>query len=119
LKWGAAQEELFKQVKDITAKQWKEIDLNNDILSWAKIVSMRDSAKWKDLINVFYPSKAWVIETWIKMITEPFQRKAVKYQVEKAANSKAANSWKKSSQATPNLNLKSNMLWNSLNKRSK
>ena len=119
LKWWAAQEELFKQVKDITAKQWKEIDLNNDILSWAKIVSMRDSAKWKDLINVFYPSKAWVIETWIKMITEPFQRKAVKYQVEKAANSKAANSLKKSSQATPNLNLKANMLWNSLNKRSK
>jgi hypothetical protein len=75
---------------------------------------MRNSNQGKDLINVFYPSKAWVLETWIKMATEPLQRKAVKYQVEKAANS-----WKKSSQATPNLNLKSNMLWNSLNKRSK
>lgn len=104
-KWWVTQEELFKKIKEVTKKQGKEIDLNNDILAWAKMVSLYDSKAAADLLNFFYPSKAWVIETGIKYITQPIQRWATKSQVK---------NWKKLENIVTNTKPSTNTIMNEL-----
>lgn len=76
LKWWPWQEEIFKKILKKTGK-----DMNSDILSWAYNLSLYDVKKAQDLLNVFYPSKAWVIETFIKTISAPLRRLAANQQI--------------------------------------
>lgn len=76
--WGKAQmEQLFKNVKDKY-----DIDLNNEILSWAYNMSLYDIGKAKQIIETFYPSWPWVYEAILRVITKAWRRKQAQRAVE-------------------------------------
>ena len=97
LKWNASVEELFRKINKAT---W--VDLNNKILSWAYNMSMYDLQKGRDIIEYFYPSKAWLIESIIKTVTWPVKQSVAKDMIEKQwrARVKNANKTLNSSKAS-------------------
>jgi len=69
-KWWPTLEQLFRDVKEAT--KWA-VDMNNEVLAWAYNLSLHDVTKAKDLLNTFYPSKAWAIETLLQQISKPMR----------------------------------------------
>lgn len=78
LKWNASIEELFREIYKET---W--VDLNNKLLSWAYNMSMYDLQKGRDILEYFYPSKAWMIESLLKTVTWPIKQWVAQDMVEK------------------------------------
>lgn len=83
MKWWATIEQLFSDVKKAT---WWKVDMNNEVLSWAYNLSLHDVTKARDLLQAFYPSKAWMIETVIQYLSKPMRKTQAR---------KVVESWKK------------------------
>ena len=60
--------------------------MNNEVLAWAYNLSLHDVTKAKDLLQTFYPSKAWAIETMIQYLSKPMRKSQAR---------EVVKSWKK------------------------